>query len=125
MNTLPKNHVFAHLHPDSFSNGTTWALYALSLRPDIQAKLRKELFTIQTDNPSMDELNSLPYLDAVIRETLRVHAPVPATIRVAIKDDIVPLGKPFVDKKGRVRDTIECVSIVSLSLYADSFICVE
>lgn len=91
---------------ETTSNATTWALYALSLRPDIQTKLRDELFTIQSDNPTMDELNSLPYLDAVVRETLRIHAPVPSTIRVAVKDDVVPLGTPFVDKKGKVRDSI-------------------
>ena len=54
----------------------------------------------------MDEVNSLPYLDSVIRETLRIHAPVPATMRVAVKDDIVPLGTPFVDKKGKVHNSI-------------------
>jgi hypothetical protein len=61
----------------------------------------------------MDELNSLPYLDVVIRETLRVHAPVPATMRVAVQDDVVPLAKPFVDRKGVVRDTL--TSVISSS----------
>ncbi|KAF5350051.1 hypothetical protein D9756_009191 [Leucocoprinus leucothites] len=91
---------------ETTSNATTWALHSLSLRPDVQNKLREELFTIQTDNPTMDELNSLPYLDAVIRETLRAHAPVAGTVRIAVKDDIVPLATPFVDKKGNVRDSI-------------------
>lgn len=50
----------------------------------------------------MDELNSLSYLDAVVRETLRFHAPVPATIRQAIEDDVLPLQTPVVDKFGKV-----------------------
>ena len=54
----------------------------------------------------MDELNSLSYLDSVVRETLRIHAPVAGTMRVAVKDDVVPLGTPFVDQKGRVCDNI-------------------
>jgi len=91
---------------ETTSNGTTWALYALSLRPDIQSKLREELYTVSTDNPSMDELNALPYLDAVVRETLRIHSPVPGTIRAAVKDDVIPVGTPFVDETGRVRDSI-------------------
>ncbi|KXN81835.1 Cytochrome P450 4B1 [Leucoagaricus sp. SymC.cos] len=91
---------------ETTSNATTWALYALSLNPEVQTKLREELYTIQTDNPSMDELNSLQYLDFVVRETLRVHAPVPATMRIAVKDDVVPLGTPVVDKNGNVRDSI-------------------
>ena len=85
---------------------TTWALYALSIHLDIQSKLRDELFTIQSDNPTMDELNSLSYLDSVVRETLRLHTPVAGTIRVAMKDDVVPLGTSFVDKKGKVCDNI-------------------
>ncbi|OBZ66502.1 hypothetical protein A0H81_13684 [Grifola frondosa] len=72
---------------ETTSTATTWCLFALTQAPEVQRKLREELFTISTDTPSMDELMSLPYLDAVIRETLRVHAPVPATMRVATKDD--------------------------------------
>jgi hypothetical protein len=42
----------------------------LTKNKDIQVKLREELTTVPTDNPSMDELNAPPYLDAVVRETL-------------------------------------------------------
>ena len=55
----------------------------------------------------MDQLNSLPYLDAVVRETLRVHSPVPNTMRVAKKDDLIPLAEPFVDRYGVVQDDIK------------------
>jgi len=54
----------------------------------------------------MDELNSLSYLDSVVRETLRTHSPVTGTMKVAVKDDVVPLGTPFVNKKGKVCDNI-------------------
>ncbi|TFK34906.1 cytochrome P450 [Crucibulum laeve] len=91
---------------ETTSTGTTWALYALTQSPEVQKKLRDELLTVSTDNPTMDELNALPYLDAVVRETLRIHAPVPSTIRVAMKDDILPVNKPFTDTKGRVQTGI-------------------
>lgn len=55
----------------------------------------------------MDDLNALPYLDAVVRETLRVHAPVPTTMRIAVKDDILPLSTPFTDKYGVEHDTLQ------------------
>ena len=29
-----------------------------------------------TDSPTMDQLNSLPYLESVVREALRLYAPV-------------------------------------------------
>lgn len=54
----------------------------------------------------MDELNALPYLDAVVRETLRIHSPVPSTLRVAVKDDILPLSTPVTDKNGKVHEFI-------------------
>lgn len=70
-------------------------------------KLREELLQVATDNPSMDKLNSLPYLDMVVKETLRHHSPVPMSLRMAMQDDMIPVDSPFTDKKGRVRDHIE------------------
>ena len=55
----------------------------------------------------MDELNALPYLDMVIRESLRLHAPVPASIRVPVKDDVIPVSAPFTDRNGDVQDSIK------------------
>jgi len=88
---------------ETTSTATTWALYALTQNTAAQTKLRDELLSVSTDHPTMDQLNALPYLDRVVRETLRVHAPVPATIRVAMKDDVIPLNIPFVDKLGRMQ----------------------
>jgi cytochrome P450 len=63
----------------SISTATTWALFALTQNMAAQNRLREELLAVSTDNPTMDQLNELPYLDCVVRETLRVHAPVPST----------------------------------------------
>ncbi|KDR81977.1 hypothetical protein GALMADRAFT_240373 [Galerina marginata CBS 339.88] len=87
---------------ETTSISSTWAFYALSQNKDAQTKLREELMTISTDNPTMDELNSLPYLDTVVRESLRLYAPVPETSRVAAKDDFLPLSKPFIDRHGKL-----------------------
>ncbi|KAJ7815653.1 cytochrome P450 [Mycena olivaceomarginata] len=51
----------------------------------VQVKLRNELVTLSTDNPSMEELNSLPYLETVVREVMRFHAPVNLTLTKAGK----------------------------------------
>lgn len=91
---------------ETTSTQTMWALYSLSLLPKVQQKLRDELLGVSTDTPTMDELDALPYLDAVTRETLRVHAAVPVTVRVAVKDDVIPVSGPFVDRKGQVRKEI-------------------
>ena len=84
----------------------TWALYALSQNKDAQTKLREEICNISTDNPTMDELNGLLYMDAVVRETLRLYPTVASIIREAGRDDCIPLSKPLTDKKGIVHNVI-------------------
>ncbi|KAF7361367.1 hypothetical protein MSAN_01169400 [Mycena sanguinolenta] len=74
---------------------------------ETQKRLREELLTVSTDNPTMDQLNELPYLDCVVRETLRIHAPVASTMRVATQDDVVPLATPYKDIDGMVHDTLK------------------
>lgn len=91
------------------STAVTWALFALSSNLTYQATLRSELLSLQTPYPSMEELNSLPYLDAVVRETLRYYTPVPNTARVANRDDVIPLSKPFVDRYGVERRELRYV----------------
>ncbi|KAI0364501.1 cytochrome P450 [Pilatotrama ljubarskyi] len=91
---------------ETTSTATTWCLYALTQSPEVQKKLRDELFTLDTDKPTMDQLNGLPYLDAVVRETLRIHAPVPTTMRVANNDDVIPVSEPFVDRYGKIQEGI-------------------
>ncbi|KAJ7055975.1 cytochrome P450 [Mycena amicta] len=86
---------------ETTSSGTAWALHALSRNQSAQTKLRAELLSVATDNPTMDELNALPYLEQVVRETLRVHAPVMMIQRKAMADDVLPLSKPVVDADGR------------------------
>ncbi|EPQ50326.1 cytochrome P450 [Gloeophyllum trabeum ATCC 11539] len=91
---------------ETTSTSTTWALYALALAPEVQSKLRAEVLGVSTDMPSMDELMALPYLDAVCRETLRVHAPVPASVRIATRDDVIPTDSKWVDRNGVERQEI-------------------
>ncbi|KAJ7816628.1 cytochrome P450 [Mycena olivaceomarginata] len=92
--------------PFNHPTATTWALYALAVHPDVQTTLRAELQTMGTDSPSLDALNSLPYLDKVVREVMRVHSPVAFTNRMAMRDDVIPLGTPYTDTQGKQHDSI-------------------
>ncbi|KAJ7737736.1 cytochrome P450 [Mycena metata] len=60
---------------ETTATAASWALSALSHDQRVQKKLREELLTILTDNATMDDLNSLPYLENIVREVMRVHAP--------------------------------------------------
>ncbi|KAJ7230274.1 cytochrome P450 [Mycena pura] len=91
---------------ETTSTAVSWALHALSINIPAQTKLREELFTIATENPTMEELNSLPYLENVVRELLRVHSPIVSAQRQAMQDDVVPLSKPYVDSHGKEHDSL-------------------
>ncbi|KAK7040250.1 hypothetical protein VNI00_009716 [Paramarasmius palmivorus] len=101
MSQVPTFFVAGH---ETTSTGTTFALLALTERPDVQIKLRQELLAVPTDTPTMEQLNALPYLDIVVRECLRLYCPAPLTGRTAMKDDIVPLAHPYTDRNGVVHD---------------------
>jgi cytochrome P450 len=89
-----------------------WCLLSLSQNKKMQQRLRDELLQAFPDDMvpiTMESLEALPYLDAVVRETLRLDPPVDVSARVAMQDDIIPLEKPIVLKDGRTVDHIEYV----------------
>ncbi|KAF9224543.1 cytochrome P450 [Gyrodon lividus] len=87
------------MRPDS------WALMELVRNPDVQTKLRNELFEHGAD-PTYDQLSDgLPYLDAIVHEVLRAHPPVLDSTR-AIEDDVVPLSEPIRTKSGQLVDSL-------------------
>ncbi|KAJ7511115.1 cytochrome P450 monooxygenase [Mycena galericulata] len=96
---IPKFFIAGHA---TTSGAITWALHALSVNPRAQSKLREELLTLDTDSPTLEQLDALPYLESVIRETLRVYSPVTHITRLAAADDVVPLKTPCFDNKGKV-----------------------
>jgi Cytochrome P450 len=57
----------------------------------------------------MEDLMGFPYLDAVVRETLRLHSPVASLAKVAMKDDLIPLDVPFIDIKGNTQRAIRYI----------------
>ena len=104
--------------PLVLSTAVVWALYALGRHPAACAKLKAEARAFYTDTPSMDELNGMTYLDYVIREVLRLHAPVSITDRVAKADVVVPLSQPFTDRRGVKRQEFRQVNLRMCGLTA-------
>jgi len=68
----------------------------------VQEKLRQELLTVPIDNPSADELELLPFLDATLKEVLRLHPPVTSVTREAKQDNIIPISEPVEDVNGNM-----------------------
>ncbi|KAK0438987.1 cytochrome P450 [Armillaria borealis] len=90
---------------ETSSTSLSWLLYELAVHPDHQSMIRAELK--QSNN-----YDSMPFLNATIKESLRLHSNVPSLIRTAPHDDVLPLsgGKTLALPKGQ---TLVC----SLYLY--------
>ncbi|KAK1288658.1 Cytochrome P450 93A3 [Acorus calamus] len=80
---------------DIFAAGTDtsaitiqWALAELINHPDILEKARQEIDTIVGPARVVDEpdIPNLPYLQAIVKETLRLHPTGPLTVRESIRD---------------------------------------
>ncbi|KIK69207.1 hypothetical protein GYMLUDRAFT_35277 [Collybiopsis luxurians FD-317 M1] len=95
--------VFAAM--DTTSNGMSRILNLLALHPNVQDEMRKEIVDARKERQgrklTYDELVSLPYLDAVCRETLRLYPPVSSMFRKSVEDMILPLSKPVQGVDGR------------------------
>ena len=78
---------------DTTSSALSRTLSLLAENLGIQSKLRDELTTAHKERGDFDYdmLQSLPYLDAVCRETLRVYPPVASVSR----EYAFPLTNPF------------------------------
>ncbi|KAJ5429860.1 hypothetical protein N7491_006876, partial [Penicillium cf. griseofulvum] len=79
----------------------TWATYLLAKHSDIQSQLRHELRCNLPPTRAIDDLpsilESLPILNGVINETLRLYPSAPVAVRVSTRDtyilgNVVPKG---------------------------------
>ncbi|KAF9448713.1 cytochrome P450 [Macrolepiota fuliginosa MF-IS2] len=88
---------------ETTSSALSRILQLLASHPDVQTKLRNEIREAQANGRlTYDQLVSLPYLDAVCRETLRVYPPINNTAaRTARKDMALPLSKPVLGADGK------------------------
>jgi enediyne biosynthesis protein E7 len=66
----------------------TWALYLLTRHPDVCRRLVEEIDTeLGGDEPDVDSLGGLHYLNLVVSEALRVLPSVPFILRQSVNED--------------------------------------
>lgn len=74
--------IFAAGHETS-SNALTWTLFLLSQHPQVAADLQDELEQVLNGAaPTVAQLAQLPFLERVVKESMRVISPVPWNARV-------------------------------------------
>ncbi|TFK27112.1 cytochrome P450 [Coprinopsis marcescibilis] len=88
---------------DTTSNALSRILLLLSENPDVQERVRQEVLNAKQEHGELlyDQLSYLPYLDAVCRETLRLHTPVTVTMRIPSQDIVLPFSRPFTTTEGK------------------------
>ncbi|KAJ5260532.1 hypothetical protein N7478_012137 [Penicillium angulare] len=77
---------------ETTASALTWACYLLTLYPDVQERLRAEIrekIPSAESSITYNDLESLPLLNGVAQEVLRLYPTVPVTIREAINDSMV------------------------------------
>lgn len=86
---------------DTTGTAISYILYELAVNQDIQERLLEEIREVARDENDIpyETLQSLPFLDAIIQETMRKHPVVPYLERLCTKDYQLP-GHDYVVKKG-------------------------
>ncbi|KAF7369849.1 hypothetical protein MSAN_00613900 [Mycena sanguinolenta] len=82
---------------DTSSSALSRLLYMLAVRPDIQQNIRLEIRAAHASagrHLNLDEISALPWLDAVLKETLRLYPPVPFVRRSALEERSIPFSTP-------------------------------
>nr|BAH13972.1 unnamed protein product [Homo sapiens] len=82
---------------DTTASGLSWVLYHLAKHPEYQERCRQEVQELLKDREpkeiEWDDLAQLPFLTMCIKESLRLHPPVPAVSRCCTQDIVLPDGR--------------------------------
>ncbi|KAK3829985.1 MAG: cytochrome P450 [Linnemannia gamsii] len=81
---------------DTTAQALLWQFYCLMINPRVMKNIVHEIDLVlegSTDKITYEVLlNELPYVKAVLYETLRLHPPVSKNVKQAVDDDILPDG---------------------------------
>ncbi|KAK1219641.1 hypothetical protein PQX77_017631 [Marasmius sp. AFHP31] len=111
---------------ETSASSLNWILYELARHPEYQEKIYQEIKDLREQTRNEQDLSSidvegLTYLNAVIKESLRLHPIVPELVRQAEVDDVIPLDYPIIDASGAPLNAVPVVKgqrvVVSIAQY--------
>ncbi|KAK1440412.1 hypothetical protein QVD17_06239 [Tagetes erecta] len=85
---------------DTTSSSIEWAMSELIRHPHTMKRLQQEVTEVAKGKPMIteDDIEDMPYLKAVLKETLRLHIPLPLLVPHEAMDDVNVMGYDL--KKG-------------------------
>ncbi|KAK6903229.1 hypothetical protein I203_108494 [Kwoniella mangroviensis CBS 8507] len=86
---------------DTTAGTIAMGLYQLAKHPQVQETLRAEI-SGYGDNLPYEQIDELPYLDAIAKEVLRINPSLPGTVRQTQQDDVIPLSQPVKLSNGKI-----------------------
>ena len=107
---------------ETTANALVWALYLLARHPEIRARAEEEAapFARRGTPLAMEDLRSLPFTLAVLKETMRLYPPAYIIGRRALKEVVVPGERP--GESLRIgRNKVVFVNVLGLHRRPDSF----
>ncbi|KAF7333209.1 Cytochrome P450 [Mycena sanguinolenta] len=81
------------------SNAISFGLLELAKHPDFQDRLRAEIYSTLGNNTSL-AYESMPLLNAFLREILRLYPALPLSDRIVWEETVIPLGESIISSKG-------------------------
>ncbi|KAJ7125406.1 cytochrome P450 [Mycena epipterygia] len=94
---------------ETTANSFSWAVLELARQPKIQSRLRSEIRRMEravqargSYEFTTNDIESMPYLSAVVKEVLRFHPVSFNNFRQSATDDVLPLFRPITLRSGEV-----------------------
>ncbi|KAE9194214.1 hypothetical protein PF004_g20778 [Phytophthora fragariae] len=104
---------------DTTAQALSWFFYSISQNPRVEAKLRREIYkklpevmTAECCVSTLQQVNKLVYLEAAIKETLRLYPSMPISPKYAVRDTLLSDGT-FVAAGSMIDPTTKKIASVS------------
>ncbi|KAK7044320.1 cytochrome P450 [Favolaschia claudopus] len=103
---LPEEDIVAHTALiviaglENTANALSFGLLELARHPEFQRDLRTEIHSSPRDADGNIPYDTMPLLNAFVKETLRLYPGLPLSDRVVVEDTVIPLGESICTRDG-------------------------